>query len=76
MTDQADREAESLIKRCKSHFLHTRNAHSILQTEIAAALRMRDEEIERLKAELRDTTWQDHADYWQKECIRLKAENK
>ena len=30
-------------------------------------------EIERLKTELRDTTWQDHADRWQKEAIALRS---
>ena len=30
-------------------------------------------EVERLKTELLDTTWQDHADKWQKEATRLRA---
>lgn len=40
----------------------------------AATIRARDAEIARLTEQLRDTTWQDHADHWQKRALAAEAE--
>ena len=45
-----------------------------LQLAVEQAMKEKDAEIARLNKELLDTTWQDHADFWQKRAESAERE--